>query len=89
MDLIHSRRSFLTGATALIVAPMIVRASSLMQIKPIYFTPYGAVDWGCEEFMIAYSIIYDHSGAISFRDFRVISHRVEMTKRLLKDPTAA
>jgi hypothetical protein len=36
MTLILPRRKFLTGVAALFCAPAIVRASSLMKIKPLY-----------------------------------------------------
>jgi len=42
-ELIPSRRGFLTGMASLFAAPSIIRADSLMKIKPLPFEPYMVV----------------------------------------------
>ena len=48
-----NRRSLLTGALALVCAPAIVRASSLMPVRPFYLEPADALAFSDSELVAA------------------------------------
>ena len=75
--MIIARRKFITGAAALIASPAIVRAASIMKVRPIplYVLPSFYVSPDGDDF---------NSGMDRASPFRTIQRAVDVANQLLK-----